>query len=157
MQHSADSSAQDIQLVAVWLDSKTPLSLYPSTGGIGTESERLLKAAPLTDCTESADDIDQMVVGVCYLTSGRGTVCNSSHGEVSVEAVVIQGPAQLPVEAIHGGDASAIGEALYLYCKSGKWNLCTHSYANAGNLQQKVKIGLIMNTHSNLHLLDVLI
>ena len=88
MQH--DFNPKDDLLVPVWLDSQKSIALFPSTGGPTHTAEKMVLAAPLTKCTETI--ASKITVGICYRTPGRGTMCNSSAGEVSIEAVVVQGP-----------------------------------------------------------------
>ena len=153
MQH--DFNPKDDLLVPVWLDSQNSIALFPSTGGPTHTVEKMVLAAPLTECTET--NASKITVGICYRTPGRGTMCNSSAGEVSIEAVVVQGPAQISASAINGGDSAAIGEALYVCKISSKWTLATHTSATKTTFADTFKIGLVMNTHSDLQLVDILL
>ena len=94
-----------------------------------------------------------------HTSFGSGTTCSSSIGTISVEAVVVQGPAQVATAAIEKADAAAIGEAIYFYFKnigtSNKGHVGTHTAA--ATLANKTKIGLVLNTHSNLDMVDILL
>jgi hypothetical protein len=85
---------------------------------------------------------------LCVVMPGTGTGCVDSMGaQWCIVAVVVQGPVQVPYTAVEKAEDAAIGEALEL--------------STGSPLQLKCgvnkRIGLVMNTHSVLKTMDILL
>ena len=126
--------------------SAAGVMLQSMSGSSALKDERMLLATPTL--TQNPALKLGVLLGV---PDDRGTQCKTTTGRtISIGAVVVQGPVQVPAKCIAGSNNIHIGECLFLQ----ETQICTHT---AATKDSKIRVGIVMNVHGGSDLVDILL